>query len=77
MKVGISHTTPEKEIKRLLSFAEKLSNDGIVVDLDYYNLTAGDDLYHYMEKLCFNNDFVLLICNNSYEQKANERQGGV
>lgn len=59
--------------------AERLSNDGIHVILDIWDLKEGQDKYSFMEQMVQNTEIskVLLICNKDYADRANMKKGGV
>lgn len=80
MKVSISyaHTSVEHKEKVLL-FANKLLENGININIDYYDLEIGNDLYFFMEKLTLSeeNDYIIVICNKNYKDKADNYKGGV
>ena len=58
---------------------EKLEQDGVEVVIDYKDLRLGHDKYAFMERIVADEtiDKVLLICNESYKDKADSRSGGV
>ncbi|MCU9959276.1 MULTISPECIES: toll/interleukin-1 receptor domain-containing protein [Bacillus] len=59
--------------------ATRLSNDGIEVILDQWDLKEGQDVYLFMESMVNNSEInkVLVICDKGYKLKADSRQGGV
>lgn len=76
-KVFISYSWSNSDFAREL--AEKLTNDGIVVCFDQWDLRPGQDKYVFMES-CVNNPEitkVLILCDRIYAEKANNREGGV
>ena len=77
-KVFISYSwAVANEVKEL---AERLVNPGGVdVVLDIWDLREGQDKYVFMEQAVNNPDIthVLIICDKTYTQKANDRKGGV
>lgn len=79
-KIFISYSwKPYTHKLKVIELAERLTNDGIHVILDDWDLKEGQDKYHFMEQMV-NDDSVnkvLLICNKEYAQKANGKQGGV
>lgn len=80
MKVAISYTeTSEEHLKKILLLTEKLALNGIDFTIDYYDLQKGDDLYFFMEELVFSpeHDYILVICNQLYKNKADNYEGGV
>ena len=79
-KIFISYSwKPYTHKLKVIELAERLTNDGIHVILDDWDLKEGQDKYHFMEQMV-NDDSVnkvLLICNKEYAQKANGKKGGV
>lgn len=76
-KVFISYSWAKKaETKEL---AEKLRRNGVDVILDIWDLKPGHDKYFFMEQCVANTeiDRVLVICDKSYAEKADNRSGGV
>jgi len=62
-----------------LELAERLTSDGIYVILDVWELKAGHDKYSFMEKMVTDPHVqkVLVICDKVYQEKADDRRGGV
>ena len=58
-------------------FAARLRSDGVEAVLDQWELAAGDQLTHFMEKAIADNQFVLIICTPTYKRKSEAREGGV
>ena len=79
-KVFISYAWGTREYQqKVLAFATELVNDSVDVILDKWSLNEGNDTYVFMEK-CVNDETVtnvLLLLDPKYEEKANERSGGV
>lgn len=79
-KVFISYcwSNPEHE-KWVCNLAERLMNDGVVVVLDKWDLKEGQDKNAFMESMLSDEsiDKVLVICNQHYKEKADQRKGGV
>lgn len=76
-KVFISYSWSSQE--KVIELAERLVSHGIDVVMDIWNLKEGQDKYAFMEQ-CVNNseiDKVLIICDQKYTEKANNREGGV
>ncbi|QTQ12684.1 toll/interleukin-1 receptor domain-containing protein [Treponema parvum] len=76
-KVFISYSwTVQKEVVKL---AQRLVNDGIDTIVDFWNLKPGNDKYKFMESMVTDKtiDFVLIVCDKTYTEKANDRTGGV
>jgi hypothetical protein len=59
--------------------ARRLMSDGIEVVLDIWDLKEGHDKYIFMESMVADPSIskVLIICDQSYAEKANSRSGGV
>lgn len=79
-KVFISYSWHPKENQmRVLELANRLSSDGVHVVLDVWDLKDGQDKNKYMEQMVNDPSVskVLLVCNNDYVEKANQRKGGV
>lgn len=64
---------------KVIELAERLLANGIEVILDVYDLKEGHDKYAFMEQSVNDPtvDKVLIICDESYTQKADNRSGGV
>jgi len=80
VKIFISYSwKPISNKDKVISLAERLSNDGIHVVVDDWDLKEGQDKYHFMEQMVNdpNVSKVLLICNKEYAEKANNKKGGV
>jgi hypothetical protein len=77
-KVFISYSHDSLEHKKWVNqFATRMRNHGIDSILDQWELTAGDDLPHFMETHLASADFIVMICTDRYVKKANEGKGGV
>lgn len=79
-KVFISYSWhPEKNKIWVQRLAERLIQDGVNVKLDVWDLKHGHDKYVFMEQLVKDSDIkkVLVICNEDYARKADDRTGGV
>lgn len=76
-KVFISYSWAVQE--RVVELAERLIANGIDVVLDVYDLKEGQDKYAFMEQAVNDDtiDRVLIVCDKTYAEKANNRQGGV
>ena len=77
-KVFISYSWAVAD--KVLELAERLVNPGGVdVILDRWDLKEGQDKYVFMEQAVNNPEIirVLIVCDKTYVQKANERKGGV
>jgi len=79
-RVFISYAwSSEDHIAKVTKLAERLMYDGIDTILDKWDLKEGQDKYKFMEQ-CINDssiDRVLIICDEKYSIKANNREGGV
>lgn len=58
-------------------FAARLRSDGVEAVLDQWELVAGDQLTHFMERAIADNQYVLIICTPTYKRKSEAREGGV
>ena len=78
--VFISYSwTPIENQKYVFDLVSKLTCDGIKVIYDKNDLLPGQDKNYFMENALTTNeiDNVLVICNEDYAAKADERHGGV
>ena len=66
-------------VDRVVDLAERLVNDGVDVVLDKWELKEGQDKYAFMERCVTDETItkVLMICDKSYAEKADNREGGV
>jgi hypothetical protein len=79
-KVFVSYSwQPESNRIKVIALAERLSRDGVHVKIDAWDLVEGHDKNHFMEEMVNDNAIskVLVICNRSYQLKADTRTGGV
>ena len=78
-KVFISYSwTNQEHVDNVENLAKRLMSDGIYVYLDLWDAPEGIDLNHFMEKVKSKEiDFVLIICDQEYARKADQREGGV
>lgn len=76
--ISYSWTTPQHE-QWVLEFATRLTNDGIVVILDKWQLREGQDKHVFMEQMVKDKNInkVLVVCDSGYREKADNRKGGV
>ena len=76
-KVFISYS--RKIIEQVIELANRLIADGVDVIIDEYDLKDGQDKYVFMEQCVTDDsiDRVLMICDESYCKKANNRVGSV
>lgn len=61
----------------VLRLATRLRSNGIDVILDRWNLKLGYDLPFFMEQGLSKSNRIICICSESYNNKANEGEGGV
>ena len=77
-KVFISYSWDNEEhTEWIVSLADNLCKNGIVVLLDQYDLRAGANLTHFMEDSLKKSEKVLIIMTENYSKKADGRKGGV
>ena len=79
-KVFISYSwSRQKTTDDVLELAERLMSNGVEVVLDRWELKEGQDKYAFMERCVSDEsiDHVLIICDRSYQERADARQGGV
>jgi hypothetical protein len=77
-KVFLSYSHDSLEHKKwVLDLATRLRSNGVESVIDQWSLGPGDDLPHFMEQNLATADRVLMICTESYVQKANTGTGGV
>ena len=76
-KVFISYSWSSEA--QVLSLAQRLVAHGVDVVLDKWDLKEGQDKYVFMEQCVNNSDItkVLIFCDKTYTEKANNRTGGV
>lgn len=77
-KVFLSYARTNLEyVESIVEFASTLRADGIDASLDEWDLKPGNDIYHFMEsKIKSEADFVLLMINDEFTEKANKRTAG-
>lgn len=76
-KVFISYSwTTQEHQTWVLDLATRLTEDGVDVILDKWDLREGQDTTFFMEGMR-KADKVLIICDQGYASKANARKGGV
>lgn len=79
--VFISYAWGEREARKkwVYNLANRLmTENGIDVKVDLFDLKIGSDKDYFMEQmLCDEVDYVLIICDKMYQDKANKRSGGV
>jgi hypothetical protein len=77
-RVFISYSHDSAKHKSwVLDFATTLRNRGVDAVLDQWDLKPGDDLPHFMETELSKCDYVVMVCTETYVQKANAGEGGV
>ena len=79
-KVFISYAWSSKDYEmKVLAFATSLKGDGIDVVLDKWAVSGGNDMNSFMEKSVNDPSVtnVLILLDETYAMKANNRQGGV
>lgn len=59
--------------------ARRLMNDGVETKIDLWDLKKGQDKHVFMESMVNDEsiDYVLIVCDKTYTDKANKREGGV
>lgn len=77
-KVFISYSHDSLEHKKWINeLGTRLRNNGIDAILDQWEPQPGDDLPHFMETHLASSDRIIMICTETYVEKANKGQGGV
>jgi len=79
-KVFISYSWSSKEYEeKVMDFAVRLQGDGIEVIIDKWIMQPGNDTINFMEKCVKdeNVNFVLMLLDKKYANKADRRSGGV
>src|SRR5680860_1043895 len=78
MFVSYSWSSPDHE-DWVLRFATELSECGVDVILDKWDLKEGNDAHVFMEKMVTDPEIrkVVLVCDESYARKTDGRTGGV
>ena len=74
--ISYSHDSQAHK-KWVLDLATRLRNVGVDSSLDQWDLGPGDDIARFMETHLAAADRVLMICTESYVEKANFGKGGV
>lgn len=70
--------TNSQHVERIVNFANKLRDHGIDAKLDEWDLKVGHDINHFMEeKIKSEAEYVLLILNKEFVEKADKRKDGV
>ncbi len=77
-KVFISYSWDNEAHKQwVVEVASTLTENGIYVYFDRYDLYAGKDMMYFMETSVRNADKVVIIMTPNYKIKAEKRTGGV
>ncbi|MBE4326638.1 TIR domain-containing protein [Vibrio parahaemolyticus] len=77
-KVFLSYSHDSAEHKQwVLDLATRLVNAGIDARIDAWELGGGADLPHFMETQLAEVDRVIMVCTETYVEKANKGTGGV
>lgn len=79
-KVFISYSWTSVEHEQfVMDLATSLRNHGVDAILDKWDLRPGQDKYVFMESMVVDTEVlkVLVICERKYQEKANNRAGGV
>lgn len=79
-KVFISYSWTSAEYEdKVLNLAKRLKIDGVNVMIDKWMLKPGNDNINFMEKCVKDEtvDYVLILLDKGYTEKANKRKGGV
>ena len=76
-KVSVSYSTPKQDWVENLS--KRLREVGVDTTVDIWDLKPGHDINVFMEEMVRDDtiDYVLIICDKTYMDKANNRKGGV
>ena len=76
--ISYSWSSPDHEA-RVLQLANELRDNGVDAILDKWDLREGQDANSFMESMVNDPDVqkVLLVCDRTYVEKANNRKGGV
>lgn len=79
-KVFISYSWTSVDHEQfVLDLATSLRNNGVDAILDKWDLKPGQDKYVFMESMVIDTEVlkVLVLCDRKYQEKANNRAGGV
>lgn len=79
IQVSISYAHTDENHKQRVDFIarELMEEHGLEVKLDLWTFRKGQDLNKDMEDLATNSDVILIIGDENYVKKANDRSGGV
>lgn len=78
--VFISYSwTPIRNQEVVFDLVRKLREDRITVIYDKDDLKPGQNINYFMEQALQNNevDYIIVVCNKDYAEKADNRKGGV
>ncbi|WP_281322208.1 toll/interleukin-1 receptor domain-containing protein [Flavobacterium aestivum] len=79
-KIFISYSWGNKEHQDwIVNLGTRLMSDTVDVVLDRWSLKDGHDIFSFMEEMVNSEEIfrVLIISNSKYQEKADEREGGV
>ncbi len=79
-KVFVSYSwNPPSNQQNVFELIKKLEQDGINVVYDRKDLYPGQDMNYFMESVLTSDeiDSIIIVCNEDYAKKANNRSGGV
>lgn len=79
-KIFISYSWGNKEHQDwIVNLGKRLMTDTVEVILDRWSLKDGHDVHSFMEEMVKSDDIfrVLIICDEKYKARADEREGGV
>ena len=76
--ISYSWSTPDHE-RWVLELAKELTQNGIHVELDKWDLREGHDTISFMERMVSSDEItkVIIVCDRQYVEKTDARQGGV
>lgn len=76
--VFISYSWDNEDHKKwVINLANRLFENGVRVLLDFYELSPGHNMFHFMENAVSKSDKVLIIFTPNYKLKSEKRVGGV
>lgn len=80
VNVFISYSwVPERNKEWVQKLVQRLEQDGVHVIVDFKDLKLGYDKFAFMERIVADKTIhkVLIVCNKTYKEKADNRTGGV